>query len=217
MMDVLTEGNILDESDLTLLHAYALKLEECLTDKVFNKLRFAFPQAQIDSLKNTEKHVQFLLGFQPVCYYCCPSSCVCYTGPYETLKKCPKCNTDHYKANGMTPQAIYEHLPIIPCLRTMLASTSYAMKMQYRSKCKADPTKIMDIFHGTHYCLLQETFITIGNEELPTWFFSDPHNIALGLSADGFGPSAIPRLHGQLFYSIITSLQKSGFSRGTSF
>jgi hypothetical protein len=28
----------------------------------------------------------------------------------------------------------------------------------------------------------------INNEELPTWFFSNPHDIALGLSADGFGP-----------------------------
>ena len=62
-MDILTEGNILDESDLTLLHAYALKLEDHLTDKVFNKLCFAFPQSPIDTLKNTQKHVQFLSGF----------------------------------------------------------------------------------------------------------------------------------------------------------
>ena len=78
-MDVLTESNILDESDLTLLRAYALKLEDCLTDKAFNKLCFAFPQSPIDALKNTQKHVWFLSGFQPVHYHCCPSSCVCYT------------------------------------------------------------------------------------------------------------------------------------------
>jgi len=70
----------------------------------------------------------------------------------------------------------------------MLVSTSYATKMQYQSKHKADPTKITDIFDGTHYHSLQEMFITIGAEELPTWCFSDPCNIALGLSADGFGP-----------------------------
>ena len=45
-----------------------------------------------------------------------------------------------------------------------------------------------DIFDGAHYSLLQESFITVGGEELPNWFFSDPHNIALGLSTDGFGP-----------------------------
>jgi hypothetical protein len=146
-----TEGNILDESDMTLLHAYALKLKECLTNKAFNKLRFIFPQSPIDSLKNTEKHVQFLSGFQPTHYHCCPSSCICYTGPYETLEKCPKCNANCYKADGTTPQAVFEYLPIIPCLCAMLASISYATKMQYRSKHKVDPTKVTDIFDGTHY------------------------------------------------------------------
>jgi hypothetical protein len=187
-MDVLIEGALLDESDLTLLRAYALKVEDGLTDKTFNKLRYAFPQSPIDSLKNTEKRVQFLSGFQPVRYHCCPSSCVCYTGPYESLTKCPKCNIDRHKADGMTPQAYYEYLPIIPRLRAMLANSSYARKMQYRSNRQHDPMKITDIFDGTHYRSLRETFVTVGDEELPTWFFSDPRDIALGLSTDGFGP-----------------------------
>src|ERR1700733_14027341 len=70
----------------------------------------------------------------------------------------------------------------------MLVSSSYATKMQYWSKHKADPTKITDIFDGTYYHSLWKMFITISDEELPTWFFSDPHDIALGLSTDGFGP-----------------------------
>jgi hypothetical protein len=181
-MDILTEGNILDESDLTLLRAYSLKLEEHLTDKAFNKLCFAFPQSPIDTLKNTEKCIQFLSGFQPVRYHCCPSSCICYTGPYGTLKACPKCNIDHYKANATMPQAFFEYLPIIPCLHAMLVNSSYATKMQYQSKYKDHPMKLTDIFGGTHYCSLRKTFVTIDNEELPTWFFADPHDIALGLS-----------------------------------
>ena len=217
-MDVLTEGNILDESDLTLLHAYALKLEDRLTDEAFNKLRFAFPQSPIDTLKNTQKRVRFLSGFQPVHYHCCPSSCVCYTGPYETLDKCPKCNTDRYKADGMTPQAIFEYLPIIPRLRAMLASSSCATKMQYRSKHEHDPTKITDIFDGTHYHSLRETFIMISDEELQHVFFLILVTLHLGYPQMVLVPSnAVPRLHGQLFYSIITSLLKSGFSSGTSF
>ena len=136
-MDVLTEGNILDESDLTLLRAYALKLEDCLTDKAFNKLRFAFPQSPIDTLKNTQKRVRFLSCFQPVRYHCCPSSCVCYTGPYETLDKCPKCNTDRYKADGMTPQAILRIFPLflvsVQCLRVLPA----------RRKCSTGPNMNM--------------------------------------------------------------------------
>jgi hypothetical protein len=99
----LAEGKLLNESDLTLLRAYTLKVEDGITNATFNKFRFAFPQAPLDSIKSTEKRVQFLSGFQPVCYSCCPSLCVCYTGPYETLQQCPKCKADHYKADGPTP------------------------------------------------------------------------------------------------------------------
>ena len=45
----------------------------------------------------------------------------------------------------------------------------------------------MDIFNGTHYHSLLTTPITIGDEEPPMWFFSDPRDISLGLSTDGFG------------------------------
>ena len=62
----LSEGKLLDESDLTLLRAYTLKVEDGITNATFNKFRFAFPQAPLDSIKSTEKRVQFLSGFQPV-------------------------------------------------------------------------------------------------------------------------------------------------------
>ena len=185
--NAVSEGKLLDESDLSLLWAYALKVEDGLTDKMFNKFCFVFPQASINTLKNTEKCSQFLSGFQPVCYDCCPSSCVCFTGPYETLSKCPKCDTDQYKDDG-TPQAYFKYLSIIPHLHAVIGNSHYARKMQYQSKHHQDPTKMTDIFDGDHYHSLQESFVTIAGEELPTWFFSDPHNIALGFSTDGFGP-----------------------------
>ena len=43
-----------------------------------------------------------------------------------------------------------------------------------------------DIFDGTHFHILQDSFITVGDEQLPSFFFSDPCDIALGLSTDGF-------------------------------
>lgn len=70
----------------------------------------------------------------------------------------------------------------------MVSNLSYAQKMQYRSKHQHNPTKITDIFDGAHYRSLLETHVTIDDEELPMWFFSDPRDIALGLSTDGFGP-----------------------------
>ena len=182
------EGKLLDKSDLTLLRAYTLKVEDGITNATFNKLRFAFPQAPLDSIKSTEKRVQFLSGFQPVRYACCISSCVCFTGPFETLQQCPKCKADRYKADGTTPRSYFEYLPIIPRLRAMVANSKYAEKMQYWSNHMHDPTKVTDIFDGTHYTSLLGKFVTIGDEQLPMWFFSDPRDIALGLSTDGFGP-----------------------------
>ena len=182
------EGKLLDEADLTLIRAYSLKVNHGLTNDAYNSLRFLFPQAPLDTLKNTEKRIQFLSGFQPVRYHCCPSSCVCYTGPYETLSTCPKCNADRYKSDGKTPQAYFHYLPLIPRLRAMVSNSSYAIIMQYRSKHKYNPNKITDIFDGAHYRSLLETPVTIGDEELPMWFFSDPRDVALGFSTDGFGP-----------------------------
>jgi hypothetical protein len=184
----LSEGKLLDESDLTLLHAYTLKVEDGVRNATFNKFHFAFPQAPLDSLKSTERRVQFISGFQPVRYHCCPSSCVCYTSPYKTLWQCLKCKADCYKADWTTPQAYFNYLPIIPRLWAMVANFTYAKKMQYRSNHVHDPTKVTDIFDSAHYTLLLGKFVTIGNEELCTWFFSDPQDIALGLSTDGFYP-----------------------------
>ena len=182
------EGKLLDEHDLTLIRAYSLKINHGLTNDAYNSLRFLFPQAPLQTLRNTEKRIRFLSGFQPVQYHCCPSSCVCYTGPYEALTTCPKCKADRYKSDGETPQAYFHYLPLIPRLRAMVSNTSYAKKMQYRSKHQHDPNKVTDIFDGTHYRSLLETPVTIGDEELPMWFFSDPRDVALGFSTDGFGP-----------------------------
>jgi hypothetical protein len=70
----------------------------------------------------------------------------------------------------------------------MISNSSYAWKMQYRSNLQRDPTKLTDIFDGAQYRLLLEDFVTVGDEELPIYMFSDPRDIALGLSTDGFGP-----------------------------
>ena len=115
-------------------------------------------------------------------------SCVCYTGPYEVLLECPKCKHNHYKANGKTPHSYSKYLPLIPCLHAMVLNPSYVWKMQYQSNHQWDPTKLTDIFDGTQYGLLLEEFVTISDEELLMHFFSDPCDIALGLSSDSFCP-----------------------------
>ena len=167
LADTFVDGKLLDKSDLSLVCAYTLKVEDALTDKTFSKLCFVFPQALIDTSNNTEKCIQSLSGFQPVHYDCCPSSCICYTGPYETLLKCPKCKTNQYKADGTTPWAYFLYLPIILRICAMVANSPFVRKMQYRANHQHDQTKVTDIFNSTHYSLLWESFVTVGGEELP--------------------------------------------------
>src|ERR1700678_3597124 len=93
----------------------------------------------------------------------------------------------------------------------MVSNSSYAKKMQYRSKHQHDPTKITDIFDGAHYCSLLETPVTIGDEELPMWFFSDPRDVSQRMA---LAPSSgATRLLGPLSFSITISLLKKGFRK----
>jgi hypothetical protein len=154
-------------------------------DKTFSKLCFAFPKSSVDTLKNTISCVQFLSGFEPIRYACCPNSCVCFVGPYEGLSQCLKCDTARFKSNG-EPQAYFTYLPLIPRLCAMVVCFSFAQKLQYRFNHQHNPQKMTDVFDGIHFCTLQGSFINIAGEQLPSLFFSDPHDIALGLSMDGF-------------------------------
>lgn len=183
-----SDGALIGDEDMSLLRAYSLKVDEHLTDSVFNKLRFVFPSAYLQPLKPTIRRIQFLSGFQPVRYDCCKNSCVCFTGAYEKLNNCPNCDASRFKSDG-TPHKYFEYLPLIPRLRAMAANRTLATKMRYRAHEHVyNPQKVVDVFDGAHYRSLLETPVSVAEEELPFWFFSDPRDVALGLSTDGFAP-----------------------------
>ena len=184
-----------------------------MTNNVFNKLRYIFPPAAIPSLRVTQSTIQWLFGFQLVRYNCCPNSCVCYTGHYAEYNQCPSCKTDQYQSDSSS-KAYYKYLPLIPRLRAMVASPALACRMQYRAKHHHDPNKVTDIFDGAHYQSLKETPISIADTALPVKFFSDPRDIALGLSLDGFCIfKKHSKTHGLSLSLITTSLLKSNFMK----
>lgn len=53
---------------------------------------------------------------------------------------------------------------------------------------RAEPGKIKDVFDGAHYKELLKTYLTSDGQPTNRTFFSDPRDIALGLSSDGFAP-----------------------------
>jgi hypothetical protein len=69
----------------------------------------------------------------------------------------------------------------------MAANPTHAQKMRYRADYVQEPGILKDVFDGSHYRTLLNTFVPI-DSSIPFYFFSDPRDIALGLSTDGFAP-----------------------------
>jgi len=171
---------------MSLLRSYTLKVEDHLSDRTFRRLAKTFPSDNHETLKMIKKRVQSLARFQLVRYSCCINSCICFVGPYENLTECPNCKAARYGANGK-PRKYFDYLPIIPWLQAILANTAHARKMRYRAGYEHKPGVFKDVFDGSHYQTLLNTVVPAG-ETHPFFYFSDEHDIALGLSTDSFAP-----------------------------
>ena len=60
--------------------------------------------------------------------------------------------------------------------------------MKYHAGYKPNPGVIADIFDGSHYSVLCNTHVKVDNKVFDHTYFSDPRDVALGLSSDGFTP-----------------------------
>jgi hypothetical protein len=93
------------------------------------------------------------------------------------------------------PHKKFTYIPVIPRLVGFFKNADLVEKMQYRGGGTDNPNShhhvpgtIKDIFDGTHYRTLQTTHVTVDDKKRPYKFFSDPRDVALGLSTDGFAP-----------------------------
>ena len=121
-------------------------------------------------------------------YDCCVKSCVAFTGPHAKLKACPRCRKPRYHQNGK-PVKTYQYLPLIPQLVASFLGRELNERMCYRSdRGKADSSKVTDIFNGSHYLGLLQKEVTINGRGLGHTYFSDDHDIALGLATNGVNP-----------------------------
>ena len=182
----LTANQSLSAKDLPTIRLFAFKLDMGLTERAFSALLTIFPDQHILSWKVMCSRVQFLSGFQPVCYDCCPNSCICYTAQYKSLENCPQCGTAQFQDGK--PQKYFEYLPLIPCLCSMVVNQWIALAMRYRAEYQLNTNNISDIFNGGLYKELLRTCVIVGGEKMPFNHFLDPRDIALGCSADNFAP-----------------------------
>jgi hypothetical protein len=60
--------------------------------------------------------------------------------------------------------------------------------MKYRTSYKSNPGIVADVFDGSHYSTLCNERVRVNNKVFNHRYFSDPRDVALGLSTDGFAP-----------------------------
>jgi hypothetical protein len=136
---------------------------------------------------------QALAEIEPMRFDCCVGSCVCYAGHYASLEKCPRCNEPRFEgfdSHGKPkPRSQFFYIPLIPRLVAYLDSPTVAQAMQYRSQYPHSPGAFRDIFDGANYQALRNAPITVHGKPTnpPANYFTDPRDIALGLSTDGYG------------------------------
>ncbi|KAF8344424.1 hypothetical protein F5887DRAFT_860621, partial [Amanita rubescens] len=177
----------LTDEELALLRHFALKIDTHMTDKGYGKLKYAFPESPVVSLKKAKGRVEFLSAFKPVRYDCCVSSCCCFVGPHAKLSNCPYCDQPRFDNKGKTRKS-FTYIPLIPRLVAYFRNKDFAQKPQYRSQFQHEAGTVKDIMDSTNYLRLRETYVTVDGRVQPYKYFQDPRDIALGVSTDGFGP-----------------------------
>ncbi|KAJ7218477.1 hypothetical protein GGX14DRAFT_340639, partial [Mycena pura] len=179
----------LSDDDLNDIRAFNFRADTQITDSAYEKLSSAFPQlADLSSLYVLQKRMAFLSGVKPVKYDCCIKSCMCYTGRYASLQRCPYCHEPRLDADGK-PRRSFQYIPIIPRLVALYTNKEHSEVLQtYRAEFESEPGKVKDVFDGSHYQGLLRKFVTLHGKKLAHKFFSDMRDIALGISFDGFAP-----------------------------
>jgi hypothetical protein len=182
----------LNERDISILRAYTFKVGEHITDKAFAKIPLAFPKEPTPSVKVCRARLQALSGFKPVRYDCCINSCCCFTGVHKECMNCPYCGEDRYLVgrNGKRKaRKVFNYLPLIPRLVAMQANSIKATQMRYRAfEHTHSPGEVTDVFDSHVYRRLLGKKVIIDGTPASHEYFSDPRDIALGLSTDGFCP-----------------------------
>lgn len=154
----------------------------------YEKLHYSFPhKITLLSRWRAQKRITILSGLKPGQVDHCPGGCCCFTGKYASLDTCPYCERPRYKSAGV-PFKQFQYLPVRDQLQMMMKDKSLTRQLRYQhtySHAKNNDDVIWDIFDGSVYHNLLEKQVVIDGQILDHKHFSDPRDVALGISLDG--------------------------------
>jgi hypothetical protein len=83
----------------------------------------------------------------------------------------------------------FTYIPLIPWLIVFVGNQPLFKQMQYHGhEHKHTPGLTTDMFDGKNYCRLWKQKVELTSKVYDHKYFADDHDIALGLSTDGFIP-----------------------------
>lgn len=118
-------------------------------------------------------------------YHACPKDCILYRGRYESLKKCPICDTPRYRDDlqGATiPCKVLRHFPVIPRLQRLFRCKSLAQLMDWHAHHTSTDGMMRVPSDSPAWKHI--------NKEYPS-FANESRNVRFGLATDGVNPFGV--------------------------
>ncbi|QRV93203.1 Transposase family tnp2 [Ceratobasidium sp. AG-Ba] len=172
----------LKDGDIDTIRMLAAKLRAHFPRSTYEELRQAFSDKfTLPSEQVAWRRIRVLAGLQSRLYDCCINSCCAYVGKYQNYQACKFCKEPRYHTSGKARKR-YRYIPLIPQLQALYQNLSMIEKLQYRTNHQHESGTVGDVFDSVHYRSLCRKQV---HPDHPYKFFSNPRDIALGLSLDG--------------------------------
>lgn len=183
----LTGNSELTDGDMDNISAFALRMEGAGLPRTsyLNLRRFFRHKLALDTEYLMHRRIEILSGVKPTFFHMCINNCLLYVGQFSEHSECPICGAPRYHTNGK-PAAQFSYLPLIPRLQAWYECIPMIQRLKYRSEYSRTPGEMSDIFDGSHYRSLLDRLVVVNGEQQSHKYFSDPRDIALGGSTDGF-------------------------------
>ena len=176
----------LTDEDIDNIKMFNIRLKGHISRRLHEYVRHAFAdRLKFDSPYKLYTHIAQLAGISEETYDCCVNSCCAFTGALSETRVCPYCKEERYDMHGHHRQ-IFRYLPFTPRLTALFSNRKSSELMQYRAVYKSGDGELSDVFDGSHYCHLQSRQVWVDGIRYDHCFFSDEHDVALGIMTDGF-------------------------------